>query len=406
MSDIFDKCHRFVRAPAMIGHRDLQLAARIFARTSPPKNAGPWIEEDGQRLLQFSSNDYLGLASHPEVHARVREVAERYGIASPMGSRLMTGNTRFHIQLEEEVARFKRTEAAMIFPAGAMAMIGTLACLAGPDDLLLLDEQAHATLVCGAKASGAKVRFFRHNDLGHLESVLERSDGSQAKAIVVDGVYSMAGDLGPLADLVDMKHRYNARLIVDDAHGTGVFGPQGRGTAAHFDVEEHVDLHLGTFSKAVGTIGGFAAGQEPVIQYIRFHAPTYVFTKSVPLPVVAATLASLKLLEQADDRRRKLWENARRLQEGLRAVHLDLGHTQSPITPIRLPGSEALYVAEQLLRVHGIWAAPVVYPAVGLGQSVLRLIPTAMHSPSDIDFVVQSIATIRAAMALGTLPIE
>jgi 8-amino-7-oxononanoate synthase len=403
MKDIFDKCEDFLLEPKAVDSRDLELAADLFTRTSPPNNAGPWIEAEGRELLQFSSNDYLGLAVHPDVRARAAEVVQECGISSPMGSRLMTGNTEYHAELERRVAVFKRCEAAVTFPSGAMAMIGTLACLAGPQDLLILDEQAHATLVCGARASGATVRFFRHNDVEHLESVLARSETFQSKAIVVDGIYSMGGDMGPLRELVALKREHGARLFVDDAHGTGVFGENGRGTASHLGVEEDVDLHLGTFSKAVGTIGGFVAGDGTVMEYIRYHAPTFVFSKSTPLAVVAATLVSLELLHQADDRRKKLWENANRLQQGLRQLGLDVGDTQSPITPIRLPGNDALHIADQLHRVQGIWAAPVVYPAVSLGQSILRVIPTAMHTEADVDYLVRSIGMIRGSMVLGSL---
>jgi 8-amino-7-oxononanoate synthase len=406
MRDIFDKCEDFLLEPKAVGSRELELAADMFTRMSPPNNAGPWIDADGRKLLQFSSNDYLGLAMHPDVMACAAEVVQEYGISSPMGSRLMTGNTEYHVELERRVAVFKRCEAAVTFPSGAMAMIGTLACLAGPQDLLILDEQAHATLACGARASGATVRFFRHNDLEHLESVLERSQSFQSKAIVVDGVYSMGGDMGPLGELVALKKRHGARLFVDDAHGTGVFGEHGRGTASHLGVEQDVDLHLGTFSKAVGTIGGFVAGDGVVMEYVRYHAPTYVFSKSTPLAVVAATLVSLELLEKADDRRKKLWENATRLQHGLRDMGLDVGATQSPITPIWFPGNDALYIADQLYKVQGIWAAPVVYPAVSLGQSILRVIPTAMHTEAEIDFLVRSIGMIRGSMVLGSLSVD
>jgi 7-keto-8-aminopelargonate synthetase-like enzyme len=341
----------------------------------------------------------------PEVRARAVEIVKQYGIGSPMGSRLLTGTTEHHLDLERQVAAFKRCESALTFPSGALAMMGTPACLARPDDLLILDEHAHATLVCGAKISGAEILFFRHNDLGHLEQILNRRAGSKPVAIVVDGVYSMDGDMAPLAELAALKKRYDARLIVDDAHGTGVCGESGRGTAALFGVEEDVDLHLGTFSKAVGTIGGFVAGSRAVIEFIRYNAPTFAFTKAMPLAVVAATQQALRLLEQADAERESLWKNTRRLQEGLQDRGFEIGGTESPITPIEIEGTEAVYFAHELRRVYGIWAAPVLYPAVPLGKSILRVIPTALHSASDIDYLLKGISAIRGSMILGSMPV-
>ena len=404
MADIFDKCERFLAEPKIVHPGQRELAADLFSSVSPPSNAGPWMASNGRKLLQFSSNDYLGLAMHSQVRDHVVRIVQQHGICSPMGSRLLTGTTEYHLQLEKKVADFKRCEAAVTFPSGAMAMIGTLASLAGPDDLLILDEYAHASLVCGARASAGKLVFFRHNDLEHLENILSQAPDSAGRAIVVDGVYSMQGDIAPLGDLVALKKKYAARLIVDDAHGTGVFGPQGRGTAAHFKVENEIDLHAGTFSKAVGTAGGFVAGGTAAIEFFRYNAPTYVFSKAMPLAVVGATLVALDLLQEADARREKLWANKQRLQEGLRASGADIGNTQSPITPIHAEGNDALYIAHKMRHTCGIWVAPVLYPAVKLGSSMLRVIPTALHDDADIDSLIRSITMIRCSMILGSIP--
>jgi 8-amino-7-oxononanoate synthase len=402
MNDIFAKCRRFVETPRIVRAEDRAIATEVFSRVSPPGNAGPWIGSNGRKLLQFSSNDYLGLAMHPEVRAAAAEVVERYGIGCPMGSRLLTGTTAEHLRFERTLAEFKRCEAALTFTSGAMAMMGLLACVAGPDDVLVMDEHAHATLVCGAKISGAEIVFFRHNDMEHLESVLAKHAG-RSIAIVIDGVYSMHGDVAPMGDVVALKKRFEARLIVDDAHGTGVFGEQGRGTAAHQGVEKDIDIHAGTFSKAIGTAGGFVAGSQPVIEFLRYQSPTMVFTKAMPLAVVTATEASLALLRAGDARRKRLWENREHLQTGLVHQGLDIGNTQTPITPIHFHGSEALYVAHKLWGTYGIWVAPVMYPAVPMGHSILRVIPTAMHSPDDIDFLLDSIKKIRASIVVGAL---
>jgi len=402
--DIFARCGEFLAGPKNIHAAQFEMAAEIFADISPPANAGPWVEGEGRRLLQFSSNNYLGLAMHPDVRQRAVDIVMEYGVSCPMGSRLMTGNTRYHLELEEQLAAFKGRESALLFTTGAMATMGTLACLARPGDLLVLDEYAHASLVCGAKISGAEIRFFRHNDMDRLESILKKTAGSRPVAIVVDGVYSMQGDLGPMHELAELKSRYGVRLIVDDAHGTGVFGPNGRGTCAHFDVQQYADLEIGTFSKAIATLGGFVSGNRAVVDYIRYNAPTIIFTKAMPLAVVAATQVALDLLQKGDDLRQRLWENTRRLQAGLRGRGFSVGCTQSPITPIEFEGTEALFIAYELRKTYGIWVAPVVYPAVPLGKSIIRAIPTAAHSTEDIDTFVRSISMVRGSMILGSLP--
>ncbi len=245
--------------------------------------------------------------------------------------------------------------------------------------------------------------YFRHNDLNHLATLLGECPVSRAVAVIVDGVYSMQGDLGPLPEIVELTKRFHARLIVDDAHGTGVFGEEGRGTAAAQGVEAEIDLHAGTFSKALGTYGGFVAGPREIIEFVRYNAPTFIFSKAMPLAVVAATQKSLELLQAGDARRQRLAANRRRLQEGLVSRGFNIGVTQSPITPIHFADMESLYLANELKRCYGIWAAPVVYPAVPMGQSILRVIPTAMHAADDIDYLLNALATIRASMIMGAM---
>ena len=404
MTDLFDRCRKFVEGPQVVGSDVRDMAAGLFSMVSPPNNAGPWITSGGRRMLQFSTNDYLGLAMHPEVVQAAARAAAQYGIGAPMGSRLLTGTIEAHLELERALAAFKRTEAALTFTSGALTMIGTLACLAKPGDLLVLDEHAHASLVCGAKISGAEIVYFRHNDLSHLETILSANAGRRI-GIVVDGVYSMQGDMAPLDELAAIKERHAARLIVDDAHGTGVCGENGRGTAALFGVERQIDLQAGTFSKALGTYGGFAAGDQTVIEYLRYNAPTILFTKAMPLAVVAATRASLDLLERGQDRRDRLWANRQRLQDGLKARGFDIGCTQSPITPIQFTDTDALHYAHKLRTTYGIWLSPVIYPAVPLGRSILRVIPTAMHTAEDVDMLIDALSRIRGSQILGSLAI-
>ena len=391
MADVFDRCRDLRALRRFMKEADYHVGREIISALSPIRNAGPWMEFQGRRMLQFSTNDYLGLSVHPDVLAVARKYAKEYGIGAPMGARPLTGTTELHIELEEAVARFKRTEGACVFSTGANAMIGTIMALVGPKDLVVHDQYAHASLVIGIRTCGCEAKVFPHNDMAELELRLAEAPAEQAKVVVVDGVYSMQGTLAPLAEAARLAHRHGARIFVDDAHGTGVCGANGRGAAEHFGVEGEVDLHLGTFSKAVGTTGGFAAGEKAVVDYIRYYAPTMLFTKSAPAAVVAATTKALEIIEGANDRREKLWRNAREFQDGLRARGFGVGKTQTPITPIPFKGMKALHMAYYLRRNYGIWVAPVIYPAVGPRNAILRAIPTALHSPKDIAYFIDAI---------------
>ncbi len=396
MADIFDKCTRFLKKSAIVRNgRDRAIAESVLFRKSPLDNAGPWIEVEGRRILQFSTNDYLGLANDPRVRAAAVKIAERYGVGAPMGARPLTGNTELHHELERQVAEFKRTEDALAFSSGAYTMMGVVACLAGPKDLILLDKFAHASLVCGARSSGAAVDSFAHNDVEDLEAKLAKTPSEQAVMVIVDGVYSMQGDMAPLPDLCAVCRKYGARLVVDDAHGTGVCGPTGRGTAEHFGVEECIDLQLGTFSKAFGTMGGFASGAADVIRFLRFNAPTILFTKAMPAVFAAATLEALRIAAAEPERRERLWRNARMLQDGLRRAGFDIGSTQAPITPVLNHGTDAVYYSKVLFDEFGIWASAVLFPAVPIGTSILRLIPTANHSRKDIQRFLEAIRQLK-----------
>ena len=395
MADIFDRCARFLRESRIVKPQDRAIAEGVMYRNSPLDNAGPWLNADGRRILQFSTNDYLGLAHHPRVRQAAMDIVSKYGVSAPMGARPLTGSTDLHDELERQLADFKRAERALVFSNGAHAMMGSVAALAGPRDLIVLDRYAHASLVCGAKISGARIRFFRHNDVEDLESILLEALPTQAKMVVVDGVYSMQGDIAPLPELCDVCQKHGARLVVDDAHGTGVCGENGRGTAELLGVENRIDLHLGTCSKALATMGGFAAGDAEVIEYLRYNAPTILFTKAMPACVAAATIESLRLLREAHDRRKALWENTRTLQKGLREAGYNIGQTRTPITPVHGNGTDAVYMSAALYDEYGIWVTAVLYPAVPIGTSILRVIPTAAHAAQDVKMLLKAVTALK-----------
>lgn len=363
----------------------VDLAFSLGFEPMPLSNAGPVLDHEDGQILQMSTNDYLGLCSHSEIRRVATEHVARHGLGAPMGSRAISGTTLLHLELEEKLARFKGTEAALLFSVGANAMMGALAALAGEGDLVILDQYAHASLRCGARLSRAEIRTFQHNDVEHLASILTSSSGRTGRLVVVDGVYSMSGDTAPLVEICELCDRHGAVLMVDDAHGTGVFGGHGGGLAEQLGVGEQIDIHAGTFSKAFGLLGGFIAAPARVVAYLRRTAPTYLFTKALPGAYVAALHTALDLVRGGTDLRARLWSNTRTIQTRLRSLGFDLGTTSSPITPIRCQDMAAGRIAEVLRRRHRIWAAPVVYPAVPRGESIIRVIATAAHEQSHID---------------------
>ena len=406
MADIFDKVAAFLRESPIVRTKDRAIAEGTLYRLSPMDNAGPWINVDGRRILQFSTNDYLGLAHHPRLRQAAMDVVSKYGVSAPMGARPLTGTTELHEELERQLADFERRERALVFSNGAQTMMGCVAALAGPKDLVVLDQYAHASLVCGARISGARVRFFEHNNIESLQAVLAKAAPDQAKMVVVDGVYSMQGDIAPLDEVCAVCKKHGARLVVDDAHGIGVCGANGRGTPELFDVEDQIDLHLGTCSKAMATTGGFATGEAGLIDFLRFNAPTILFTKAMPACVAAATLESLKLLREGNDRRKALWENTRLLQTGLREAGCNIGQTRTPITPIHGNGTDAVHMNTVLYDEYGIWVSAVLYPAVPIGSSILRAIPTAAHTAQDVGVFLNAMRAMKhtSYLAEGSSP--
>lgn len=412
MPDLFEKCDDFVDRMQRMAGDGFDALSDTFERVYPISNSAPHIEFRGRRMLQVATNDYLSLATHPEAIAAAAAIVEKHGSGTPLGARPLTGTTELHLELERRLAEFRRTESCIVYNLGLGAMAGTVACLVGRKDRVFVDEYAHGCLHDGARLAKGEDSRFRHNDLDDLERQLRACPPEQAKLICVDGVYGMSGDLAPLPELVDLKNRYGAQLLVDDAHGTGVLGDNGRGTAEHFGVEDDIELHGGTFAKSFGTFGGYIAGPERVIRFLRFQSPAYVLTKALPAGITAATLATLELIQREPERRAKLWENLNALRDGLRAAGLHIGNPQGAVTSIWMRGFRALPVVRELEEEHGILANLVLYPAVPHNTSIVRITLTAAHSLDDVARVVGALTEIHrlsplqdGALIEGALPV-
>jgi glycine C-acetyltransferase len=353
----------------------------------------PWTGVPG-RMLMFGSNNYLGLANHPYVIEKVRGAVARYG-AGIGGPPLLNGYTALHRDLEERLAALKGTEAAMIFPSGYGANIGLVTGLVSPDDLVLYDAYSHASFCDGLTMSGVEAHSFRHNDVGALDTLLSRlATGSGRDIFVgVEGVYSMDGDLAPVDRLVGLCRTHGARLVLDDAHGTGVVGPTGRGTAEHFGMEGLVDITMGTFSKVFAVTGGFVAAEKAIVEYLRYFARSYMFSASLPPAVIAAVLAGLDVMEREPELRQRLRANVEYAAAGLRELGFIIP-CEAGIIPLRVPRSMNMRGAARRFHQLGIFVNPVEYPAVPLSQQRFRVSLMATHTREDIDRLIDAVRTV------------
>jgi glycine C-acetyltransferase len=333
-------------------------------------------------LLNFASYNYLGLSYRPEVKEAIKEAVDQYGAGSS-GSPILSGNTALLKQLGENIARFKGKEAALIFPTGYSANVGLIAGLMRAGDLVVADQFAHASIVDGMILSKAQSRFFRHNRPDELDRKLRGFEGK--KLVVVEGVYSMDGDLVPLPDIVEVCRAHNARILIDEAHSTFLFGENGRGVAEHFGLDEEVDIHLGTFSKSLGGQGGFVAGSRAMVQYLRGFSRSRFFSCALAPPVVAGLLKALELVEREPELRKRLWANVAFMQGRLRGAGVDIGDCESQVVPIMIRNDATIFdIGEQLLR-EGIFINPVKYPAVGKHKSRFRMSISAAHSREELE---------------------
>ncbi|SMP23258.1 8-amino-7-oxononanoate synthase [Laceyella tengchongensis] len=371
-------------------------AERHLLRTLiPAQQAGQTVLiREGRRLLNFSSNNYLGLATHPELGMAVAESVSQ-GIGG-VASRLIIGHNEETEALEREIARFKGTEAALLFPNGYMANLGLLSALLKPSDAVFSDQYNHASIVDGIRLSGAQSYRYRHLNLDHLEVLLKRADakGAKRKLIVTDSVFSMDGDVVPLSDLVQLKRKYNAALVLDEAHAAGVWGPGGAGMAHHLGVAEDVDLHMGTFSKAFGVYGAYVAGKKEWIQYLLNRCRPLIYTTALPPVLVAAIRASLRLVEAGDNLRRDLHERSAWFRQKLQEAGLSIGGSTTQIVPLIVGESELAIKLSQALAEEGVLAVAIRPPTVPEGQSRLRFSLMATHTKADVERAVAAVLRV------------
>ncbi|MDO8615451.1 MAG: pyridoxal phosphate-dependent aminotransferase family protein [Dehalococcoidia bacterium] len=346
-------------------------------------NDGPEAQIHGRRVLMFGSNNYLGLTRHPHVVEAAREAITRYG-TSMTGSRLLNGSILLHEELEGRIARFLRKDAALVFTTGYQTNLGTISALVDKRSVAVVDKLDHASIYDGAQLADGEILRFKHNDARHLDTVLARIPQHKAVLVIVDGVYSMGGDIADLPAIVDVCARHGARLFVDDAHAIGVIGEGGRGTASHFGLEDRVDLVMGTFSKSLASIGGFVAGPRKVLEWIKHFGRSMMFSASLPPSCTAAALAALDVIENEPEIVERLQKLGTLWREGLSSLGFAVGNSQTPIVPVQLGDEYTTVVFWRELLENGVYTNPVIYPAVNMKEGILRTSCMATHTEEQI----------------------
>ncbi len=392
--DVFQKCNEWTDA------EDARKAG-IYPYFRALSSAQQPVVKIGDRdVVMLGSNNYLGLTNDPEVKQATVEAAMKYG-SGCAGSRFLNGNLDLHLRLEERLAEFLGYGSAVVFATGFQANLGALSSLLDRRDVAFLDQLDHACIIDGVRLSFGKMRKFRHGDLLDLEGKLEQTPPDGGKLIVVDGVFSMEGDLADLPGLVELKERYDARLMVDDAHGIGVLGAHGRGTAEHYGLEGSVDLVMGTFSKALATVGGFIASDAPVVEYIRHNARSLIFSAALPAPNVAAALKALEILEREPERCHRVCEIGQYMKRELTLLGFNTLDSVTPIVPIEVGDDLAAFRLTSLLFDQGVFVNPVISPAVPPGRAMLRTSYMATHSQDQLDFALEALA--KAGREVGLI---
>lgn len=377
VADLFDKIAHYTEAKEA-----MELGIYPYFRALSDSE-GTTATFQGKEVVMIGSNNYLGLTTDPRVRQAAIDAVNRYG-TSVTGSRFLNGTLELHLELDRRLARFVNKEAAVVFPTGYQTNVGTIQALVGKGDFAIIDKDAHACIVDGVLMSRGEMKRFRHNDLQSLEDVLSKLPTEASKLVIVDGVYSMGGDLAPLPEIVAICKRHGARIMIDDAHGIGVTGG-GRGTAAHFGLTDEIDLIMGTFSKSFASIGGFIAGNADVIHYVQHHARALIFSAALPAPSAAAVLAALNIMETEPQHVERLWENADYMREGFKKLGYNTGQSNTPIIPVILREQYRTVLAWHALIDEGVYTNPVVPPATPPNMSLLRTSYTATHRREHLD---------------------
>ncbi|HEU0110081.1 MAG TPA: aminotransferase class I/II-fold pyridoxal phosphate-dependent enzyme [Flavisolibacter sp.] len=357
---------------------------------------------DGRRLLMFGSNSYMGLTNHPKVKEAAKKAIDRFG-SSCSGSRFLNGTSRLHTELEEKLADFVGKEEALIFTTGFQTNLGTVSSLIGRHGVIILDELDHASIIEGSRLSFSRVLKFAHNDMNDLEDILKNLSKEKLKMIVVDGIFSMEGDICPLPEIVDLSEKYGALVMVDDAHALGVIGDAGRGTANHFGLTEDVDIIMSTFSKSLASIGGFVASSREMINYLKHHSRPMIFSASIPPSAAAAALAALEIIESEPERLEALWENTAYLSKCIKEIGFDTKSSETPIIPIYIRDNLLTFQFTQRLFEAGVFVNPVVSPAVPGDSSLIRMSVMATHTRSQLDEAVGAIEKTASVLQVFAL---
>lgn len=398
MADLFQKTIQFTQAKEAIE----QGIYPYFRALSDSEGTTATFE--GKEVVMIGSNNYLGLTTDPRVRQAAIDAVERYG-TSVTGSRFLNGTLELHLALDRRLAQFVGMEAALVFPTGYQTNVGTISALVGKGDYAIIDKDAHACIVDGCLLSRGELKRFRHNDVSSLESVLSKIPEDAGKLVIVDGVYSMGGDLAPLPDIIEISKRYGARIMIDDAHGIGVTG-QGRGTAAHFGLTDQVDLIMGTFSKSFASVGGFIAGSADAIHYIQHHARSLIFSAALPAPNAAAVLAALKIIETEPHRVQQVWENAGYMRDNLKAMGYDVGQSNTPIIPIYIRDEYRTVLTWRALIEEGVYTNPVLPPGVPPNSSLLRTSYMATHTRDQLDRALEAFKIVGERLDLLNQPVS
>jgi glycine C-acetyltransferase len=369
---------------------------------------GPRMNFLGKEKLNWSINNYLGLANHPEVRRVDAEAAKEWGLAYPMGARMMSGHTKYHEQLERELAAFEKKEDAFLLNYGYQGMVSIIDSLVDRKDVIVYDSEAHACIIDGCRLHFGKRFVYPHNNMENFEKELTRAEKLTRETgggilVITEGVYGMSGDLGKLKEIVALKKKFNFRILVDDAHGFGTMGATGRGTSEHLGVMDEIDLYFGTFAKTMAGIGGFVASNKVIIDYLRYNLRSQIYAKALPMPMVIGALKRLELVQTETGLRENLWKIVAKLQNGLKEKGFDIGNTESPVTPVFFLGGvpEAMQITFDLRENFNIFCSIVSYPVIPKGLIMLRLIPTAVHSIEDVEYTIDAFSKIKKNLDEG-----